>query len=290
MSHSSRQGVYAIHAAALILSFTGYFASTINLPALDIIFWRCLFAAGLIFVLLHRPKHWLAVKGQWGWLGLCGLLTGIHWVTYFQAMQWAGWGLGTLALFTFPVMTAMLEPWIKQQGRLAGKDWLLVLLCFAGVLMLLPWHLGWQGAAQSQVFWGLLSGLLSALVWSVRNILVGKHLTGINSFTSVAWQMWVAMLLLLPFISQSPASIALVDWGLMLLLAAVVTALPHALILTALARIPATTAGMISCIQPAYAITWGWLLLGQSMSLLSLMGAGCIVLAAFYESQRRMRA
>lgn len=287
MSQSSREGVIAIHAAALILSFTGYFASTIQLPALDIIFWRCLFAATVIFLLLHRPSRWLAINGQWRWLLMAGVLTGVHWLTYFQAMQWAGWGMGTLALFTFPVMTAILEPLLRRQGRIGRFDLGLVLLAFMGVLLLVPWHQGLQDEQAKRVLMGLALGLLSALCWSCRNIWARQHLSGINSFTSMGWQMWIAMLMLAPFVSQSPASIAWQDWGLLLLLAAVITALPHSLILAALSRLPATTISMISCIQPAYAITWGWLILGQQLSLMSLAGALLIVMAALLESRRR---
>ena len=35
---------------------------------------------------------------------------GTHWVTYFYALQWSNVAIGMLSLFTYPVITALLEP------------------------------------------------------------------------------------------------------------------------------------------------------------------------------------
>lgn len=41
---------------------------------------------------------------------LSGLLMGVHWLTYFYALQMSNVAIGMLSMFTYPVLTAFLEP------------------------------------------------------------------------------------------------------------------------------------------------------------------------------------
>jgi drug/metabolite transporter (DMT)-like permease len=55
--------------------------------------------------MLERGRDWLLML-------LCGLLMCVHWVTYFHAMQVSTVAIGMIALYTYPVMSVLLEPLI----------------------------------------------------------------------------------------------------------------------------------------------------------------------------------
>lgn len=68
-------------------------------------------AIPLLIVILKLGKQSLSAVFQWEpKLILAGLFMGIHWVTYFYALQWSNVAIGMLSLFTYPVITAFLEP------------------------------------------------------------------------------------------------------------------------------------------------------------------------------------
>ena len=50
-----------------------------------------------------------------------GILLGIHWATFFHAMQVSSVAVGMLSLFSFPIITILLEPCFSK-SRLALRD------------------------------------------------------------------------------------------------------------------------------------------------------------------------
>jgi drug/metabolite transporter (DMT)-like permease len=285
--NSHNKALFSIHSAALILAFTGFFANQINLLPTDIIFWRCMMAAGILFIILSALKHKRLTlnRNEWLILILCGALSAAHWATYFAAMQTAGWGLGTLALFTFPMMTVLLEPVFyrgtnNNKHLLHKKDLVLAGVMFTGAACLaIPDLLAGNGLNT-----GLIYGLVSAFVWSFRNILFRKHLSKYSAWQTMKWQLVVAVICLMPFLSANPLKIISHDWLLLFILAGFVTALPHSLVLYSMKELPAKTASMIACLQPVYAIIFAFLIFQEALAWQAILGGLFILAAALFET------
>ena len=93
-----------------------------------------------LFLLLTKQP--LNFTKRWSFpLVVAGVFLGTHWVTYFYALQWSNVAIGMLSLFTFPVITACLEPlflktkfkWRHLFLEWTYTDWNLLLstlLCF----------------------------------------------------------------------------------------------------------------------------------------------------------------
>lgn len=278
----SRHGLLYLHGSALLFGGTALFARLIPLPALDITTWRSLVACVGLFLLLNLIGTPLRLRSgrDLATAVILGMLLGLHWVTYFAGMQLAGVTIGLLAFFSYPVMTVVLEPLLDKRLP-ALTDLLLGLVVMAGVMLLVP-----RFDSAEPALAGVLLGTLSALLFTLRNLLQRRRFAHYNGATAVAWQTGVVFLMLLPF---TPAPTTAVDGhslGLLLLLGLCFTALPHAMVAESLRRLSASTVGLVSCLQPLYAAILAAWLLAERPGWRTLLGGALVVGAALAETWR----
>ena len=98
------------------------------------------------------------------------------------------------------------------------------------------------------------------------------------------YQTLVASLMLCAFVTVPPSALSQSHLGLILLAGIVFTALPHALFASSLRHLSATTAGLISCLQPLYATLLAFMLLAEKPSIVTLIGGLLVVSTAFFET------
>ena len=60
--------------------------------------------------------------------------------------------------------------------------------------------------------------------------------------------------------------------------------MPHALFASALRHLSATTAGLISCLQPLYGSVLAFLLLNERVNVMTIVGGGLVISAALFET------
>ena len=116
MQHS-REGLLAVHAAVLIFGVTALFSKLLDLPALEITFYRSLFAAIAIAIYIaYKKKPYLLNQSKdYFMVVVLGILLATHWVSYFYAMQVSSVAVGVIALYTYPVITVFLEPFFHGE-------------------------------------------------------------------------------------------------------------------------------------------------------------------------------
>jgi drug/metabolite transporter (DMT)-like permease len=282
----TRKSLIGLHAASLLFGGTGLFSKLIPLPAIDITALRSLIAAATLLALATLGGRSVALRSRadCGLMGLCGVLIGVHWATFFHAMQVSSVAVGMVAIFTYPVMTVFLEPF--WQGRWPRfSDILCGLGVLAGVACMVPGFSPESPVAQG-VFWGCLSAFLFAL----RNVVQRHYLNGYRGDTSMFYQTLVAGCVALPCMQHPPAMQPLSTWLLLGLLGFFFTAVPHSLFAGSLRSLSAKTAGLIGSLQPLYATVLAALVLGETPALRTVIGGVIIVGAATFESVRRQPA
>ena len=127
-----------LNLSVLFISTSGVLGRWIALPPEVSIFWRSLIAIPLLMALLKLSKQSLSIVFQWKpKFILAGLFMGIHWVTYFYALQWSNVAIGMLSLFTYPVITAFLEP-LFFKTRFEKRHLFVGGLTFLGIYFLVP--------------------------------------------------------------------------------------------------------------------------------------------------------
>ncbi len=282
MMEDKRKGLLFLHSAILIMGGTGLFSKLVSLPATDITVWRSFIAVTVILVLLLVRRRPLALHQRRDGLimAIAGVLLGLHWATYFQAMQMAGVAVGMVAMYTYPIMTVFLEPLFKgHKPHLSDVGCALVMLF--GIILLVPeFDLG------NNITQGVCWGVLSAALFALRNVIQGHYLHGYSGETSILYQGVLAGAVIIPFMTTSPLSVESDNLLKLLLLGAVFTALPHTFFANSLRYLKAKTVGLIGCLQPVYGAILAFLILAEEPGLMTLLGGAIIVSTAAFETYR----
>lgn len=276
------KGLFNVHIAGLLFGGTSLFSRSIDLSALDMTAIRSVIAAVVLFIVLSIHKKPLKlVSAKHGILMLVsGVLLGLHWVTYFHAMQVSSIAIGMIALFTYPMITIFLEPLIK--GALPKQaDIICGFVVMFGVLLMVP-----SFSLESEVTLGILWGVLSALLFSVRNVIQGHYLSEYGGEVSILYQSVVVVIMTMCFVDSVPSIDNHYTWIQLLVLGAFFTALPHVLFASGLRVLNAKTVSLVSCLQPVYATLFALLILKEQPALLTLIGGAIIVIAAAWETYR----
>ncbi|MFC3033609.1 DMT family transporter [Pseudoalteromonas fenneropenaei] len=276
----NQQSLIFLHIAVLMFGGTALFSKLISLSALDITVYRTAIAFATLWllltlqrkaILLNRGKDYLIAL-------LLGAVVGLHWVTYFAGMQLAGVATGIIAFFTYPVITVFLEP-LFAKSKPQRKDIISAAVVITGIYLLVP-----EANLGNDVTLGILSGVVSGALFALRNILQKRYFATYSGPHAMLYQTCIAALLLAGFVSAPPSQVESHNWQLLLLAGVVFTALPHALFAHALRHLSATTAGLISCLQPLYGTLLAFMLLAERPNWQTLVGGLLVVSAALYET------
>jgi len=281
---AQQQSLLFLHCSVLLFGGTALFSKLIGLPALDITVYRTGVAAIVLFILLtiQKKKITLASAKDYGIAALLGVVVGIHWVTYFASMQMAGVTIGIIAFFTYPVITVFLEPLLNRstgKSKPQVKDVAIAFLVLIGIFLLIP-----EVNLGNQVTLGIATGVISAFFFALRNILHKNYFSHYSGPHAMLYQTLVAFLMLGLFVEVPLAQVTNRDWSLILLVGVVFTATPHALLASSLRHLSATTAGLISCLQPLYASVLAFLLLSERVNVLTIIGGLLVISAALFET------
>jgi drug/metabolite transporter (DMT)-like permease len=264
------------------IATSGPLGRVIAMPAVLVIFWRVVLASGVFFLILKLQKQrlWIADRrDRWIILG-GGVLMALHWVTYFVALQLSSVAIGMLSLFTYPVITAVLEP-LLLKTRFQAAHLLLGGLTLLGMYFLVP-----EFDLANDQFKAIGWGTLSATLYALRNILMKRQVAKYSGTVIMYHHMLAASVMLLPCLGWLGTGGIQVAWPYLLLLAVVTTALGHTLFLNSFRHFSITTASIMSCVQPVYGIILGVLFLKEYPGWSTCLGGGIILLAVVIESLR----
>lgn len=277
---AQQQSLFYLHSAVLLFGGTALFSKLIQLPALDITVYRVAvaFLTLLALLLVQRKKLTLASQKEYAVAILLGMVVGIHWVTYFASMQMAGVTIGIISFFTYPVITVFLEPLFSKQ-KPKVKDIFIAVVVVLGIFLLIP-----EVSLGNETTLGILTGILSAVFFALRNIVHKNYFSHYSGPHTMLYQTLVAFVMLCMFVEVPVSQVSDNDWLLILLVGIVFTATPHALFASSLRHLSATTAGLISCLQPLYGSILAFMLLQERVSLISIIGGCLVVSAAVFET------
>lgn len=278
--HHSKEGLLSVHAAVFIFGLTALFSKLITLTALEITLLRSVFAVLAIglFIRFKAESLLLQQRNDYLIMILLGALLAFHWVTYFHAMQISSIAVGAIALYTFPVITVFLEPFFHGE-KPHMVDILSGFSVLFGIYLLMP-----EIELNNQTTQGVLWGVLSALLFSLRNIVQGKHCSHISARHALLYQALVVIIVLLPFGIDIVPEVTEIQWWQLLLLGVMFTALPHTLFAHSLLHLRAKTASLVACMQVFYATLFAAIVLAEIPTLTTIAGGLIIIGAAMFET------
>jgi len=278
-----------LHFSVLLLGVSGIFAKLINLAALDIIAYRSLFtliALGL-FLASTRTHLKLNRSKDYAVAILLGVLAALHWLTYFISIQKTTVAIGMIALFTYPVMTVLIEPLLRKRLP-KGQDIVLSIVVLFGISLLFP-SVWLDSTLNGEYTMGIAFGLISALCFALRNIGIQHYFRGYSAPQGMFYQFAVAALLFIPFSDTSPMELSWHHIELLIIFAIFFSAMAHVLFSGAISSTSAKTAGLVACLQPLYGIILSLIILAEVPSWTTLLGGTIILGTAIYETTRTNR-
>jgi drug/metabolite transporter (DMT)-like permease len=281
----SRHGsLIQLNVAVLLWGGTAMFAKGVALPVKEIICLRSLIAAAALLLFLLAVKTRVHVKpGHHRMMALLGLVLCVHWLTLFQALKISTAAVAILAFHTYPVFTALVEPFAFGE-RLKKADLALALGVAAGVLIMIP-----EISLTNSTTQGIALGVLSGLFFMTRNLMTRRYVREYSGSALMFWQVLVTGVLLLPVLFLSGAS----EYpprtvGLLLLLGVVFTALPQTLFSASMKNLSARTVGILATLQPFYVAVLGYLIHDEIVTVRTMAGGLVILACVAFETARNV--
>lgn len=282
MENSHLKNLSFLLLATLFISTSGVLGKSINMPPETIIFFRALFAAIFIYIFCRVKKINLKIetkKDKFSFL-IGGFFMGAHWVTYFYALKLSNVAIGMLSMFTFPVMTALLEPFFSKE-KLNFIHVLLALMVLLGVYFLVP-----NFSIENDEAKGILLGVLSALCYALRNLITKTSVTNYNSSAIMLFQLIIVFLLLIPVLFISDVSNFQSQFPYLVLVALLTTAIGHTMLVNSLKYFSVSTASIIGSIQPIFGIIIAYIFINEIPNKNTYIGGSLILLTVLIESLR----
>lgn len=268
--------------ATLLISTSGALGKFIALPTPVIIWWRCILGALFLFVFCKYKKQTLKInsKKDIPTIVLSALLLGAHWITYFYALKLSNVALGMLSLFTFPIITAFLEP-LFTKSKLNRIHLGLGILVLIGIYILAP-DFNYKNTQAK----GILIGLFSALCYALRNLILKRHVNTYNGSILMLYQIIILSVVLLPFVFTLDTSNITTQYPYIIILALVTTAIGHSLFIHSFKHFSVSSASIIGSAQPIFGIIIAYFFLNEIPKVNTFIGGFIILLTVFIESIR----
>jgi DME family drug/metabolite transporter len=252
-----------------------------GLSALPVAAYRLLVGGGLIVIILTLSgKRWPAGRAAWTRIAVNGLLSALFQSCYFAAIALTSVSLATLVTIgAAPVIVAVVE---HARGRRAlgsvGAGTTALALAGLGLLVGLPGG----GFSQAALLAGTGMALLSAAGFAAVTLLGTSLMAGLDELTLNGFGFSLGGLALLPLAAAFGGlgfRPGLAAAGLLAALGTGPTAAAYTLYFRGLRKAPASTAALLTLIEPLTAAVLAALVLGDRLSATGIAGA-VLLLAA----------
>ena len=279
MKSAHVKNLWVLNVGVLFISTSGVLGRFITLPPPVTIWWRCLLGCLLLFAFCRIQKINLRFSSYRDLASfvISAIFLGAHWVTYFYALYYSNVALGMLSLFTYPVITALLEP-LFFKTPLNKMHVFLGFVVLLGIYLLTP-----EFDLQNSHTKGIVFGLISSVFYALRNILSKKDTIHYDASMMMFYQLLIVSLLLWPVLFLFEFEISTNDWWGIAALSLITTAIGHTLFVRSFKSFNISTASIISSIQPVYGILLALLLLGEVPGGKTLIGGSLIILTVVIE-------
>ena len=282
MKNKHLNHIFELLLATLFISTSGVLGKYIQMPPPVIVWWRSFLAMVLLYIYCKYKQINLKITSpkDIGTFVLGAVFMGAHWITYFYALKRSNVALGMLSLYTFPVITAFLEPlFLKTKFNPIHIVLGVIVLC--GIYILAP-----EFNLESAHMQGIGFGLISALCYSLRILIMKQQIATYNATALMFYQVLLISILLIPTLFFMNTANIETQYPYVLLLALLTTAIGHTLMVQKLHYFSVATASIISSVQPIFGIVLAFLFLSEVPTPKTFFGGLLILSTVVIESIR----
>ena len=255
------------------------FVRRIGVTSGELALYRALMAAALIgtFLLVTRQKiHFTAIKKELPLLLLSGMAMGFNWILLFQAYKFTTVSVATLSYYFAPVIVTILCPIIFRE-KLTKKQIICFIMSTLGLVLITG--IGDLTGASSHLT-GILFGLGAASLYATV-IMLNKFIKNVEGIHRTFLQFLAAIVVLVPYVLLTPhtgfTALDGIGWGCLLVVGFIHTGVTYCLYFSSLKDLSGQKAAILSYIDPLIAVVISVTILGESMSLVQIIG-GVLIL------------
>ncbi|MDF1594739.1 MAG: DMT family transporter [Acidimicrobiia bacterium] len=253
---------------------------TVDLPAEQLVAARLwLGALPLLIWVVARRQHHLPAADRARVLTL-GVVLAAHWAAFFWSLKTTTVAIALVLVYLAPVLLAALAPRILGEHT-DKRTWVAVAMALLGVVLVAR---PGGGATLS----GTVAGLIAAATLAAL-ILIGKPVAQrLGGLRLAAYEHTVAALVMTPWALAALFEVpweatdnppAVESWWQLLVLGMVLTGLSGVLYWTSVSRLRVTSVGVIMYVEPASAVVWAALFLGETPGLPAALGVVLVILS-----------
>lgn len=287
----------------MVWGFTAVLGRLIDLPAVEVVFFRCAIAAGTLAAwqrfrsgrvstrLDQREStaSWPVVFQWW----LIGSLIAIHWILFFAAVKVGSVSIAMIGLATLSLWTAILEPLMVRGRRYHGGEFVLATV----IVMAVVFIFGDQDRANALGFLLAIASAILAAIFSILNVrythrydpkqITMHQMCGAAFLAMVlcvaAWQSSGAWLIEPSQRLAWPSGSA---WLGLALLGVICTVYAYVEFVDLLSRLSVFSVIFANNLEPMYGIILGGIIFGEHRELTPrfFIGGGVIVAAVMLQT------
>lgn len=241
---------------------------------------RVALASLFLFPLLLQQRQWSLLRQHWRRVLLAGLVnSAIPFALYAWAVLHITTGLASILNATVPLFGAIVA-WIWLRERIGRLRCLGLALGFFGVA-LLAWRAPGGAAARSELApWAILACLGATTCYAIAASYARRYLTGIPPLvTATGSQLGATFFLALPTVWMWPAQMpGLRAWAAVAAIAVLCTGIAYILYFRLIERAGPSRALAVTFLAPVFAVVYGIVFLGETVTPWMMGCAPIIVL------------
>jgi drug/metabolite transporter (DMT)-like permease len=249
-----------------------------ELKPTDIAFWRFVFANLVLWSILIVKNRGKGIRPliPIPQIIVLGVLYALSALAAFFGLQYINASLFVVIFYTYPAMVALMS--LLLGVRLSGVAWLAIAMTLVGVVLTIPDLSALQGGNVL----GIGIALSNAFFVAIYYLVTQRFFKGVTDMTQMtAWVLLATLgivMLVVPFFGvQAPQNLQTL--GLLVMLAVVSTVVAVFTLNAGIQLIGATQASIVSSVEPAIAMMFAFVFIGESFTVLQLIGAGLIISA-----------
>lgn len=269
-----------LHFIILLWGFTPVLGKLISFDALDLVWWRLLFAGSSLFIYLRWKGDSLKIDAKnllflLGW----GFIVGLHWFFFYHAIKVSNVSMAMAGFSTITLFASIMQP-IMLKRRFFWGDIFYGMVIIAALVVILQF----ESMHYKGVIYGALAALTAAMFGVYNGKLITKHPAGKITFyeffgafiTITSIQAFQGNLLQIPI----PTGVDLIA---LLVLSLVCTTLAFTLSVEILKDIDPLTVIITNNLELVYGVVFSLWLFGSSelMSKGFYFGASILLIAVF---------
>lgn len=271
-----KKSYFKYFTALLLFGSNGIVASFIHLSSYEIVLLRTFIGSLLLIALFFMTGNSLTFykhKKDSLFLALSGMAMGTSWIFLYEAYAQIGVSIASLCYYCGPVIVMALSPVLFKE-KLTTVKIIGFMAVLVGIVLVNENAFDGNGS-----LWGIFCGLMSALMYAVMVICNKKarHIEGIENATL---QLFISFLTVFIFVLFKQGLVIHIESAAilpMLILGLFNTGIGCYFYFSSIGNLPVQTVAICGYLEPLSAVLFSVAFLHESMSLIQIIGAICII-------------